>query len=505
MASVISILCYLHTLCDLLDRLVEDVDLAVGVGIDLRGALGREHLGSGIERRCSDHTRDGDACCVPGHDVVAVEDTGAAATVDRVAEEREPDSSTHDTAVVTAGEAGLVLKQVVEVQERRGDCLGEPSGTTVDHGGRHGSRSSVGVPEHGVLRVIELEVSALLAGGDNLVLDSTLDQALDDGTDGSGRPVLLDEVIDQIVRVQALVGVGEQLGTLKRSDGITHLKHSCLLEGGCECSAFHRVLVGHHHNVVDRDVPERVAKTLVVLGDVQDRSNERTLHIHCVWVGTPDRSLDHSRVERSDIELLDDRVGGCGCDRRDRGIVGRCGLQAGAGHLDKEQLAAAELADLGVVAFLDLDHLLDLTDDSILVADDVKIHLPPEDMALSYLSGLQGVLDASQVDCNRPLGEVDDLPGRRVDQRADLIERHTTLQQFACIIVQVNSILEFRHNFSSITLYVHTIWNCELNTKRSLNVTDGDWCTSLWDKKIVTFSSNISVAIYTYERIYKLR
>src|SRR5690606_29626240 len=129
--------------------------------------------------------------------------------------------STHDTAVVTAGEAGLVLKQVVEVQERRGDCLGEPSGTTVDHGGRHGSRSSVGVPEHGVLRVIELEVSALLAGGDNLVLDSTLDQALDDGTDGSGRPVLLDEVIDQIVRVQALVGVGEQLGTLKRSDGIT--------------------------------------------------------------------------------------------------------------------------------------------------------------------------------------------------------------------------------------------------------------------------------------------
>src|SRR5690554_6431563 len=90
MASVISILCYLHTLCDLLDRLVEDVDLAVGVGIDLRGALGREHLGSGIERRCSDHTRDGDACCVPGHNVVAVEDTGAAATVDRVAKNENP-------------------------------------------------------------------------------------------------------------------------------------------------------------------------------------------------------------------------------------------------------------------------------------------------------------------------------------------------------------------------------------------------------------------------------
>src|SRR5690606_14152708 len=102
------------------------------------------------------------------HDVVAVEDTGAATTVDRVAEEREPDGYTHDTAVVTAGEAGLVLKQVVEVQERRGDCLGEPSGTTVDHGGCHGSRGCVGVPEHGVLRVVELEVPALLPRSDDL-------------------------------------------------------------------------------------------------------------------------------------------------------------------------------------------------------------------------------------------------------------------------------------------------------------------------------------------------
>jgi len=114
-AFIIRISARSGSVCDLVDRLVEHIDLAVGIGEDLRGALGREHLGSGIKRHCSDHTRDSHTVGVTGHDMVAVEDTGTATAVDRVAEEREPDSGTHDTTVVGARETGLVLKQVVEV------------------------------------------------------------------------------------------------------------------------------------------------------------------------------------------------------------------------------------------------------------------------------------------------------------------------------------------------------------------------------------------------------
>ncbi len=340
-----------------------------------------------------------------------------------------------------------MLKQVVEVQERRGDRLGEPSGTAVDHGGRHGSRSSVGVPEHGVLRVVELEVAALLPRGDDPIVDGPLDKTLDDGTDGSGCPVLLDEVVDHVVRVQALVGVGEQLGALERSDGVTHLKHSCLLKGGRKCGTLHRVPAGHHNGVVDRDVPERVAETFVVLGDRQDGCDVGAGEVHRVRVGTPDCRLDHRCVERSDVELLDNRVGCRGCDRGDRCIVGGRGLEAGAGSLDEDEFTAVEFADLGVVTLFDLDHLLDLGDDGVFVADDIQVHLAAENVPLCYLSGLQAILDPVEVDCDRPLGEVDEFPGRRVDQRADLLERHAALQLLACIIVQVNSFLVFCHNF----------------------------------------------------------
>jgi len=38
--------------------------------------------------------------------------------------------------------------------------------------------------------------------------------------------------------------------------------------------------------------------------------------------------------------------------------------------------------------------------------------------------------------------------------------------------------------------------------KVSLTVAAGDYCTSSWDKKIVTFSDDISIAIYVSDLIY---
>src|SRR5690606_39527648 len=54
----------------------------------------------------------------------------------------------------------------------------------------------VGVPHHRVLCLVEDEAAlALLSGLDDLVFECTLDNALNDGTDGSGLAVCLDDVI----------------------------------------------------------------------------------------------------------------------------------------------------------------------------------------------------------------------------------------------------------------------------------------------------------------------
>jgi len=126
--------------------------------------------------------------------------------------------------------------------------------------------------------------------------------------------VFLDEVVDQVVRVQALVGVGEQLGTLERSDGGSHLEDTSGLEGGRECGTLQGIPAGHHDDVVDRDVPERVTDTLVVLGDGQDRRDECAFHVLGVGVAAPTGCLDSGCVEGVDVELVDDRERGRGCD-----------------------------------------------------------------------------------------------------------------------------------------------------------------------------------------------
>ncbi len=173
----------LNTLCNCLDRLLECVELAERVLVDLRGLFGAEHLGTCIKAACCNDTGHTDTGCVTGNDVVTVESAGAAATVDRVAEEREPDCDTHGTTEVGAWEAGLVLEQVVEVEQGCGDCLCEPSGTTVDHGCREGACGCIGIPEHRVLGVVEdVAALALLACLDDFVLNGTLDEALNDST-----------------------------------------------------------------------------------------------------------------------------------------------------------------------------------------------------------------------------------------------------------------------------------------------------------------------------------
>src|SRR5512139_24992 len=227
---------------DGLHRLLEFVNLAEGVLVDLGGLLGAEHLGSGIKGTSNTDAGDSHTGSVAGHDVVAVEDSRTAATVDRVAEERESDCGTHDTAVVSTGQTGLMLEQVVEVEQDRGNSLGEPSGTTVDHGGGHGSGTGIGVPHHRVLCLVEdIPALALLSGLDDLVFDCTLDKALDYGSDGSGLAVCLDDVVDHVIGIQALESVGEKLGTLERPDGHSHLELSGLFECGRESTGLHGI------------------------------------------------------------------------------------------------------------------------------------------------------------------------------------------------------------------------------------------------------------------------
>ncbi len=82
-------------LCNRLDRLLELIDLAEGVLVDLRCGLRAEHLGTCVETTCCDDTGHTDTGGVTGHNVVTVEDPWATATIDRVAEEGETDCNTH--------------------------------------------------------------------------------------------------------------------------------------------------------------------------------------------------------------------------------------------------------------------------------------------------------------------------------------------------------------------------------------------------------------------------
>jgi len=125
-----------------------------------------------------------------------------------------------------------VLNEVVEVQQGRGYCLCEPACTTVYHGCCHCSGCSVCIPEHWVLGLVEgVSGCTLLAWYDDLVLNCSLDEGLDNGTDGSGCTILLDEVVYQVVCIQTLVGVEEQLCTFEWSDCGSHFELSCLFKG----------------------------------------------------------------------------------------------------------------------------------------------------------------------------------------------------------------------------------------------------------------------------------
>ena len=201
--------------------------------------------------------------------------------------------------------------------------------------------------------------------------------------------------------------------------------------------------------MVDRDVPECVAETFVVLGDVQDRRNECTVHVLRVRVSAPAGRLDGGCVESVDIELVDDCVGGRCCDRCDRGIVGGCVDQALRRNLDQQELPAVELQDLGVIAFFDLDHILDLGDDGVLVLHDGEIQFSSLDLALSKTSGLERILDAPKVYVDSPLGQVDDLTCGRVYQRADSVEGDAAFQQLPVIRIEIDCFRVFSHSISS--------------------------------------------------------
>ena len=163
-----------------------------------------------------------------GYDVVAVEDTRSASTIDRVAEEGETDCNTHRSSEVCTRKSGLVLKKVVEVQESGRNCLCETSSTTVDHGCCEGSCGCVCVPHHRVLGLVRLESCTACTLDNDFVLNCTLNERLDNSTDGSGLAVCLNKVVDDVVCVQTLVGVEQKLCTLERTDCVTHLKLTCL-------------------------------------------------------------------------------------------------------------------------------------------------------------------------------------------------------------------------------------------------------------------------------------
>ncbi len=191
---------------------------------------------------------------------------------------------------------------------------------------------------------------------------------------------------------------------LEGSDGVTELEHGGLLKDRGDRRCVHRVLAGKSDHVVGHDVPERVASTLVVLGNLEDGLHVGALEVHGLGVSAPHGGLHHVRVEHVYFELVDDGLcDGCGGRGETSGIL-HSGLSPAGRNLDDQPLAAKDSAHFGVVVLVDLDDVLDPLRDLVGVGHYLCVDLLAFDVPASYLTGLETLLNSGQVNGYGPLG-----------------------------------------------------------------------------------------------------
>ncbi len=200
-----------------------------------------------------------------------------------------------------------------------------------------------------------------------------------------------------------------------------------MLEGGCEGCTLHCVSVGHHYGLVCRNVTKCVSERLVVLGDGHDHRTCSACEIHRDRVGTECCCFDGVCVEHVNVELLDNCIGGCCCDRGQSCIVG-CGCcDTCRGDFDEQEFSTVEAFDLSVVAFFNRDVLFDFCFDCVDVSKDIKVKFASEDLlVLADLTRLQTILHAAEVDCNRTFRVVNNFLDCRVYKRADPLKGYIT-------------------------------------------------------------------------------
>ncbi len=224
---------------------------------------------------------------------------------------------------------------------------------------------------------------------------------------------------------------------LEYAHGIAHLHLTDLLVDGCKSGCVHGVPLGDHCQVVGHDVPECESQTLIVLGDIQNRSYISTVHAHCLRVLAPDGGVDHWSLDDAYLELLDQSLnrGRCGAGQSHDELRGS--VDPGGGDLDEQLLAAAEDLHISIVAGGNLEQSFDLLSQGTCIGNNIVIELPSLDLpaASGYLSSLQGTFDAGQIDGYSSLCERNKSLHGRVLERADGAQVDVALQKNSAVAI----------------------------------------------------------------------
>ncbi len=341
-----------------------------------------------------------------------------------------------------------MLEKVVVVQYRRGSTLGSPCGTDVYHNGGDHSDCCVCVPQREIVSGVHL-VSAgeCLFYPYDSVFDGILHEGLYNGTDSSGLTVLLDHLVEHVVRVKSLICETEEVSSLEGPYRVTHLECGSLLEYRGECDTLHGVPAYQGDHVVGHDVPESVACTLIVLREIKDGSEVRSGESDGLRVSSPYRALDHVGLVHRYVELVDNRL-----NRRSssRGETSRV-LDTGAHSLFRcyhnQALSARFDFNNGLIAVVHLDHVLDRSCDLFRVLDKRYV-----DLFALYLSsaaadhtGLESLLNTGEVDSHGPLGHSGNPFDCFVAQRTYGFKGHILRDALSPVVIQVYYVLVFWH------------------------------------------------------------
>ena len=199
--------------------------------------------------------------------------------------------------------------------------------------------------------------------------------------------------------------------------------------------------------MVGHDVPQGESSTLVVLGNLEDGFDVGALECDGLGVPSPNGGFDHVGFVHRNVEGVDDGLGGRGGGDGESGCVLDTGVHPVLGDDDDQVLSARFHFDDSVVSVVDLNCVLDDLGDLVRVLDerDVDLLSLDDNSASGHGAGLEGFLDAGQVDGDGPLCQGHDLLDRVVAQRTDGFERNVFSDAFAAVVIQVNYVLVFWH------------------------------------------------------------